>query len=100
MGVFSHLFGKRAAFNTAIDNTIGREFGVKLVSSAKMQNALTMWDNISKGAPSWVSSEDRIKTINMAKPLTSIYHKIQPCLPRSNIFRTYISAYNLPSHSL
>lgn len=67
MGVFSHLFGKKAVFNAALDNTIGREFGVKLVSSVKMQNALNMWDNISKGSPSWVNSEDRIKTINMAK---------------------------------
>lgn len=67
MSMFSRLFGRLRGVFGATATDIGREFGVKLISSPKMQNALTAWDNISKGHPSWVSSEDGIKTINMAK---------------------------------
>ena len=67
MGVFTRLFGRlRGVFGSTISD-IGREFNVKLISSPQMQNALTAWDNISKGKPSWKSADDGVKTINMAK---------------------------------
>lgn len=67
MSIFTRLLGRlRGVFGrTASD--IGREFNIKLISSPQMQNALTAWDNISKGEPPWKSGEDGIKTVNMAK---------------------------------
>lgn len=67
MSVFTRLFGRVKGLFNATTTDIGREFGVKLISSAKMQNALNTWDSISKGTPPWVNREDGIKTVNMAK---------------------------------
>lgn len=67
MSTITRLFGRfRGVFGTA-NTDIGREFGVKLVSSPKMQTALDAWDSISRGKPDWVNSDDGIKTVNMAK---------------------------------
>lgn len=46
---------------------IGRVFGVELIHSSKMENALQKWDDISSGYPPWLSAEDGIETVNMAK---------------------------------
>ena len=67
MSVFTRLFGRLRGVFGATTSDIGREFNVKLISSPQMQNALTAWDNISKGKPSWVDRENGIKTVNMAK---------------------------------
>ena len=55
------LFARNTATN------IEREFGVKLIASERMNNALLAWDNISSGHPSWLDREDDIITVNMAK---------------------------------
>lgn len=67
MSIFTRLLGRLSSLFGATTSDIGREFNVKLISSAQMQNALTAWDNISKGKAPWVSSEDGVKTVNMAK---------------------------------
>ena len=41
-------------------------FGVKLIASAEMDNALKLWDQVSRGRPPWTQTADGIKTINMA----------------------------------
>lgn len=41
-------------------------FGVKLISSPEMDNALKLWDEVSTGKPPWAKASDDIKTINMA----------------------------------
>lgn len=46
---------------------VGRAFGVDLIRSDEMDNAIKLWDNISTGKPPWVDPEDGIFTINMAK---------------------------------
>jgi len=67
MSIFMRLFGRLRGVFGATTSDIGREFNVKLISSPQMQNALTAWDNISKGKPYWLDSENGIKTVNMAK---------------------------------
>ena len=67
MSIFTRLFGRLRGVFGATSADIGREFNVKLISSPQMQRALTVWDNISKGHPYWLDSENGIKTINMAK---------------------------------
>lgn len=49
------------------DTDIGKVFGVDLISSSDMNNALKRWNEISTGKPPWVNAEDEIETINMAK---------------------------------
>lgn len=46
-------------------------FKVESVSSQEMDLAILNWLNIYSGFPSWVSKEDRIKTINFAKTICS-----------------------------
>jgi A118 family predicted phage portal protein len=67
MSIFTRLLGRLGNLFGATTADIGREFNVKLISSAQMQNALNTWDNIAKGKAPWVSAEDNIKTVNMAK---------------------------------
>lgn len=67
MSIFTRLLGRLGNLFGATNADIGREFGVKLISSSQMQNALNNWDNISKGKAPWVDREDGIKTVNMAK---------------------------------
>lgn len=51
-----------------VNNTdIGKVFGVELISSDEMNNALKRWDDISTGKPPWKNEGDEIDTINMAK---------------------------------
>lgn len=44
---------------------IGKVFGVELISSSEMDNALQRWDNISIGKPPWRNDGDEIETINI-----------------------------------
>lgn len=51
-----------------ISNTnVEKVFGVELISSPEMNDAIQRWDNISTGGPSWLSEADDIETVNMAK---------------------------------
>lgn len=49
------------------DTDVGAAFGVELISSDAMDKALSTWNAILSGRPSWVKASDDIKTINMAK---------------------------------
>ena len=55
---------------------IGREFGVDLITSDDMNNALKKWDNISTGKPPWKNAEDEIDTVNMAKHISDTRAKL------------------------
>lgn len=55
---------------------IGKVFGVELISSSEMNNALQRWDNISTGKPPWKNSGDEIDTINMAKHISDYRAKL------------------------
>ena len=55
---------------------IGREFGVDLIASDDMNNALKKWDNISTGKPPWKNAEDEIDTVNMAKHISDTRAKL------------------------
>lgn len=58
------------------DTDIGKVFGVELISSSEMNNALQRWDNISTGKPPWKNSGDEIDTINMAKHISDYRAKL------------------------
>lgn len=55
---------------------IGKEFGVDLIMSGEMNNALQKWDNISTGKPPWKNASDEIDTINMAKHISDTRAKL------------------------
>ena len=55
---------------------IGKEFGVDLITSEDMNNALTKWDNISTGKPPWKNAADEIDTVNMAKHISDTRAKL------------------------
>lgn len=55
---------------------IGKEFGVELITSDDMNNALRKWDNISTGKPPWKNTADEIDTINMAKHIADTRAKL------------------------
>lgn len=54
----------------------GKAFGVELIQSSKMENALTVWDDVSTGKPPWLDHEDDITTINMAKHIADFRTKL------------------------
>ena len=49
------------------DTDVGREFGVELIRSDQMDNALLLWDRVSKGNPPWRNTQDDIESVNLAK---------------------------------
>lgn len=55
---------------------IEKVFGVELISSTEMNNALRAWDYISTGRPPWKNAEDEIETINMAKHISDTRAKL------------------------
>lgn len=55
---------------------IGKEFGVDLITSDDMNNALQRWDYISTGKPPWKNAADEIDTINMAKHISDTRAKL------------------------
>lgn len=55
---------------------IEKVFGVELISSTEMDNALKAWDHISTGKPPWLNAEDEIETINMAKHISDTRAKL------------------------
>ena len=60
-----------------VNNTdIGKVFGVELISSDEMNNALKRWDDISTGKPPWKNEGDEIDTINMAKHVADYRAKL------------------------
>lgn len=75
MNFFTRLL--RRLKNLFIDSSdIGRVFGVDLITSDDMSNALKAWDNISTGKPPWRNFEDEIETINMAKHISDYRAKL------------------------
>ena len=58
------------------DTDIGKVFGVELIASSDMNNALKRWDEISTGKPPWKNSGDEIDTINMAKHISDYRAKL------------------------
>jgi len=60
-----------------VNNTdIGKVFGVELITSDEMNNALKRWDEISTGKPPWKNEGDEIDTINMAKLIADYRAKL------------------------
>lgn len=55
---------------------IEKVFGVELISSTEMNNALKAWDYISTGKPPWKNTDDEIETINMAKHISDTRAKL------------------------
>lgn len=76
MNFFTRLL--RRFRNLFINNSsdIGKEFGVDLISSDDMNNALRKWDNISTGKPPWLNASDEIETVNMAKHISDTRAKL------------------------
>ena len=60
----------------ASSSDIGKVFGVDLITSSDMDNAIRMWDEISTGNPPWANADDDIETINMAKHITDTRAKL------------------------
>jgi len=60
----------------ASSSDIGKVFGVDLITSSDMDNAIRMWDEISTGKPPWANADDDIETINMAKHITDTRAKL------------------------
>lgn len=77
MGFINNIiYGLRNMFFHDNTSQISRAFGVTLVSSENMKNAIDRWDRISTGHPEWVDSEDNIHTINMAKHIADTRAKL------------------------
>ena len=75
MNFFTRLLRRlRNLFINSSD--IGKEFGVDLITSDDMNNALTKWDNISTGKPPWKNAADEIDTVNMAKHISDTRAKL------------------------
>ena len=75
MNFFTRLIRRlRNLFINSSD--IGKEFGVDLITSDDMNNALKKWDNISTGKPPWKDTADEIETVNMAKHISDTRAKL------------------------
>lgn len=75
MNFFTRLLGRiRDLF--IVNSEISKEFGVDLITSDKMNNALKKWDDISTGKPPWQDIEDEIETVNMAKLISDTRAKL------------------------
>lgn len=59
-----------------INSDVGKVFGVNLIWSSEMADALKLWNNISTGKPSWKRADDDIDTINMAKHISDTRAKL------------------------
>lgn len=59
-----------------LSTEVEKAFGINLVRSSKMENALKNWDAISTGKPPWLNREDDIITINMAKHIADFRTKL------------------------
>lgn len=60
----------------ASSSDIGKVFGVELITSSDMNNAIKLWGDISTGNPPWLNHDDDIKTINMAKHISDTRAKL------------------------
>ena len=75
MNFFTRLLRRlRNLFINSSD--IGKEFGVDLITSDDMNNALKKWDYISTGKPPWKNTADGIDTVNMAKHISDTRAKL------------------------
>lgn len=55
---------------------VEKVFGVKLISSPGMSNAIENWERIASGNPPWLNPSDYIETINMAKHISDTRAKL------------------------
>lgn len=56
---------------------VGKAFGVELISSSEMNNALKKWHSTSIGRPIWLNADDDIKSsVNMAKHIADTRAKL------------------------
>lgn len=55
---------------------IEKAFGVHTITSAKMQDAIALWNDIATGSPPWKNAEDDIETVNMAKHIADTRAKL------------------------
>lgn len=55
---------------------IGKEFGVELIMSDEMNNAISRWNEVSTGKPPWLNLGDDIETINVAKLISDYRAKL------------------------
>ena len=76
MNFFTRLLRRFKNLFITNSSDIGKEFGVDLISSEDMNNALKQWDNISTGKPPWKNTDDEIETINMAKHISDTRAKL------------------------
>lgn len=82
------------------DTDVGAAFGVELVSSDAMANALSTWNAVFTGKPSWVRADDDITTINMAKHIADTRAKLTTLditialsgSPRADYLQTVVEA--------
>lgn len=75
MNFFTRLLRRmRSLFIDSSD--IGKKFGVELIASENMNNALKKWDSISTGKPPWKNTADDIDTVNMAKHISDTRAKL------------------------
>lgn len=59
-----------------INQDVGKVFGVDLVWSSDMADALKLWEYVSTGSPPWKNADDDIDTINMAKHIADTRAKL------------------------
>lgn len=55
---------------------VGKVFGVDLITSDDMNNAIKRWNYISTGKPPWANADDDITTVNMAKLISDTRAKL------------------------
>lgn len=55
---------------------VGKAFGVELIQSARMDNVIQTWANISAGRPPWLNPEDGIESVNLAKHIADTRAKL------------------------
>ena len=74
MNIFTYLWGRlKSMFITA---EAGKAFGVELIRSDKMDNAIKAWDAVSTGLPPWLNGQDDVETVNMAKHIADTRAKL------------------------
>lgn len=63
-------------FFVSNSTNIDEIFGVTLISSSVMNNALRKWEQVSAGNPPWLNASDGIETVNMAKHISDTRAKL------------------------
>lgn len=76
MDYYKRLLGRmKDMFINEID--VGKVFGVQLITSSEMNNAIKKWHYTSIGKPIWLDSDDDVnKSVNMAKHISDTRAKL------------------------